>query len=88
MDRCWLLMIVMLAGCGRDYPDAARTRFMKSCVDGMSTQRYCSCCLEGLEDAYEYGDYLLIQDKLKRGIEPPEKFQKVALECRAKHYGR
>ena len=79
-----MLAALVVAGCGRDYPQETRDNFMNSCTDSDSRES-CKCSLEAIEDLYEHGEFLRIEQDVLRGKPIPTKMQEAVLDCKARN---
>lgn len=77
------VLMAVLPGCGRDYPEETRFTFMANCTVSASGE-YCKCALEGIEDEYEIGEFLRIEQDIQNGSPLPARMREIMLGCRVK----
>jgi hypothetical protein len=79
------VLALALLGCGRDYPQKTRDEYMGNCMAQGASHAYCKCTLERLEDTYDHGEFLRLEQEILRGRSVPDEMEEAVLTCRAEN---
>jgi hypothetical protein len=88
-----LILLVLLVGCTRAYPDNIRNEFVDGCTKGAIVEgdsestialmrARCECGIDEIQKVYTLEEYIEVQDDMKGGGKFPAKMRAAMAKCK------